>query len=143
MVDLNVKPATYSYILPRICVEIDYLIVFVPSTGVDTRYTLEECISELSKVTLKDGRIGVFLGDGFVPYCNFFPTYYLAQQLSVDQARMDVKVFAQCIAKPLNIKSRFCYVDHTYEKMVQYSEVLKEELPKYGIDYIEVAHEAT
>lgn len=138
LADLNIKPDIYSSILPQICAEIDYLIIFVPSIEIDTRYTVEECISELSKVALKDRKIGVFLGDGFVPYYNFFPTYYLAQQLSVEQAKMDVKVFSQCVAKPLNIKSRFCYVDQTYEKMVQYNEVLKEELPKYGIDYIEV-----
>ncbi len=138
LVDLYVKPAIYSHILPTISARVDYLIIFVPDTGEDAKYTLEEYISEFSEIVLKDNKAGVFLGDGFVPYYNFFPTYYLSQQLSVDQAKIDARVFSQCIAKPLNIKYRFAYVDNTQEKTIQYSRVLKKELPKYGIDYIEV-----
>ena len=60
LVDLYVKPAIYSHILPTISARVDYLIIFVPDTGEDAKYTLEEYISEFSEIVLKDNKAGVF-----------------------------------------------------------------------------------
>lgn len=137
IVDLHISPDVYEEILRKASVVIGHVIVFVPEGVVKTEDSFQEYIGAMQKIALKGTEIKVVSGDGFVPYCDLLSSYYLLSAMEIEDIRQEVKFFAECIAKPLNIKYRFDYGQHTNEKMIQYSQVLKEELPKYDIEYIE------
>lgn len=140
VVELNLEPALYKDILENICSEVDELLVFIPRKIVGTKYNFEEYISEFIGFTQEN--IKVVSGDGKIPYLNFFGSYYSEGDIIPEQAELDAKFFSQCIAKPLNIKYRFGFQGKFFDSRInQYSNILKKELPKYGIKYIELSKE--
>ena len=137
VVDLNMPPAEYVEAITRNGME--RLTVFVPKGVTDARYTFQEYIAQLSAITADRENIKVVSGDMCVPYYNFFQSYYIGKELSEKQARLDAKIFAQCIAKPLGICCRYGYIKGTKNsKEILYHQILKEELPKYGVQYREL-----
>ena len=136
IVDLNIPPDMYEKILRKASVVTDHIIVFVPENVAGTEYSFQEYICVMQKIALKGIDIKVVSGEGFVPYHDLIISYYWPFW-KIEDAKQEVKFFAECIARPLNIKYRFDYGQHTNEKMIQYSQVVKEELPKYDIEYIE------
>ncbi len=138
LTELNTAPEIYNDILHSACLKVDELIVFIPWKPANTKYSFEEYIAVISELALGNDKIKVVSGDGYVPYYNFFQSYYLEEEVSLDQARMDVKIFAQCIARPLHISYRFGVSDQNSRQANPYNEILKAELPKYGIRYVEL-----
>ena len=70
-----------------------------------------------------------------------FPTYFLKDKASALKinCKLDVKIFCEKIAPALGITKRYVG-DEPFDSVTsEYNEVLKEELPKYGIDVNEIA----
>lgn len=131
----------YSELLQKICSEVDELIIFIPVSLESPQYSFEEYVIKISELIRDNKKIKIILGDEYVPYFNFIPTYYsdyTGKDISVSQSALDAKFFAQCIAKPLNIAYRFRVRGRCSLKIDQYNIVLKEELPKYGVKFIEL-----
>lgn len=127
--------------LQKICSEVDELIIFIPGSLVSVQYRFVENVIKISELIRDNKKIKIIPGDEYVPYFNFIPTYYLdytGKDISVSQSALDAKFFAQCIAKPLNIAYRFRVMGRCSLKIDQYNKVLKEELPQYGVKFIEV-----
>lgn len=137
IVDLNISPDMYEKILRKASLVTDYVIVFVPVNVPETEYSFQEYISAMQKIVLRGTDIKVVSGEGFVPYYDLLSSYYGSLPMKIEDIRQEIKFFAECIARPLNIKYRFDYGQHTNEKMILYSQVVKEELPKYDIEYFE------
>ena len=138
VVDLHISPDVYEKVLRKASVVTGHIIVFIPQNVEETEYSFQEYICAMQKITLKDTEIKVVSGEGFVPYRELLVSYYYETfPIEIEDVRQEVKFWAECIAKPLNIKYRFEHGQHTTEKMILYSQVLKEELPKYDIEYIE------
>lgn len=144
VVDLQTSPKKYEKILQRIRDKETQIILFIPSSVQDTQFSPEEYIDELLVYGNMDNSMYVVSGDGCVPYKNFFGAYYhgresLETTFIEEQAMIDVKVFAQCIALQLNIKRRYNLMFEEKNQIEYcYSKVLREELPKYDIEYIEL-----
>ena len=137
IVDLNTSPDMYEKILRKAGVVTDHLIVFIPEKVIKTEYSFQEYIVAMQKIAIEGTEIKMVSGEEFVPYSDLLISYYVNIPIETEDARQDAKFFAECIARPLNIKYRFDYGQHTNKNMVLYNQVLKEELPKYGIEYIE------
>ena len=137
IVDLNISPDVYEKILRKVSLVTDHVIVFVPLNVPGTEYSFQEYIGAMQRIDFKGIDVKVVSGERFVPYFDLLASYYSPWIMEIEDIRQDVKFFAECIARPLNIKYRFDYGQHTNEKMTLYSQVVKEELPKYGIEYIE------
>ena len=139
IVDLQISPDVYEKILRKVSLVTGHIIVFVPIDVPETEYSFHEYIGAMQKITSEGINIKVVSGEKFVPYAELLPEYYWfwATTMEIEVIRQEVKFFAECIARPLNIKYRFDYGQHTIKKMTLYSQIVKEELPKYGIEYIE------
>ena len=137
----NVIPDLYLEPLQKMCGKVDELIVFIPGNLESAEYGFVECVIEMSKLNQDNRKIKIIPGDEYVPYFNLIPTYYLdytGKDISVIQSALDAKFFAQCIAKPLRIAYRFRVMGSNSSKIDKYNKVLKEELPKYGVNFIEL-----
>lgn len=137
IVDLNISPNKYEKILRKASVVTDHIIVFIPENVPKTEYNFQEYIGAMQIISLEGIDIKVVSGEGFVPYYDLLISYYRPLAIEIEDVRQEVKFFAECIARPLNIKYRFDYGQHNNEKMIQYSQMVKEELSKYDIEYIE------
>ena len=138
IVDLNISPDMYEKILRKASVVTDHIIVFVPEGVAETEYSFKEYLCAIQKFTLKGIDIKVVSGEKFVPYYDLLSPYYCPwRTMEIEDVRQEVKFFAECMARSLNIKYRFDYGQHTNENMILYSQIVKEELPKYGIEYFE------
>lgn len=64
-----------------------------------------------------------------------FPTYFLKKNADVaaTQAELDLTLFAERIAHPLNIRTRFVGEEPTCAVTQRYNQVMKRVLPQYGI----------
>lgn len=137
----NIIPDLYLEPLQKICGEVDELIVFIPGNLESAQYSFAEYVIKMSELIQDNKKIKIIPGDEYVPYFNFIPTYYLdyaGKDISATQSVLDAKFFAQCIAEPLSIAYRFRVMGSDSLKIDQYNKVLKEELPKYGVKFIEL-----
>ena len=69
-----------------------------------------------------------------------FPTYFIKDQAKAADANceLDVRIFAECIASPLGITMRFAGTEPTDEVTNAYNQKMKELLPGYGIEFVEI-----
>lgn len=134
--DLNIDYSLLSAAIDRILPDVVQLIIFIPSRVKKTRYSFNEYISLLGREYRHESKILIVPGDGFVPYANYFPSYYMGGVLAESQARMDAQIFAQCIAKPLHISCRYALAGDG-EKNDVYHKVLETVLPKFGVEFVE------
>lgn len=139
LIDLAVDPIEYKGIVQRACAYIEELIIVIPRLIKKSLYCFEEYVLRVMEMSGEVSKIKVISGDMYIPYYNFFQSFYLSDTILEEQARMDAKIFAQCIAEPLNIVYRFGRsAEENDKKMEQYAEILKQELPKYDIQYVEL-----
>jgi len=69
-----------------------------------------------------------------------FPTYFMKDKAKAADANceLDVRIFAECIAKPMGITKRFAGTEPTDEVTNAYNAKMKELLPGYGIEFVEI-----
>lgn len=138
LVEGNIIPDLYSEQLQKMCSDVDELIVFILQNLESLQYSFEDYVIKISELNQDNRKIKIIPGDDYVPYFNLIPTYYFGKDISATQSTLDAQFFAQCIAKPLSIAYRFCVIGRDSLKMNQYNKVLREELPKYGVKFIEL-----
>lgn len=139
LIDLEVDPIEYKEIVQHACAYIEELVIVIPRLIKKSLYCFEEYVLTVMGVAGEASKIKVISGDMYIPYYNFFQSFYLAETIWEEQAKMDAKIFAQCIAEPLNIVYRFeRRIEKDNEKLEKYAAILREELPKYEIQYMEI-----
>jgi [citrate (pro-3S)-lyase] ligase len=138
---VNCNPFTkgHKYLIEKAASECDWLHVFVvwedrsvfPS---EIRYHLvREGIKHINNVTVHKGK-------DYIVSNATFPTYFLKQlDDAVDiQCMLDIKIFAEHIAPALGIKKRYVGKEPYCPVTGAYNRTMKEILPGYGIEVIEV-----
>lgn len=136
LADFDMAPYMLEQVLPDIFTLVEELIVFVTPVGIHL-YTWREYVAAILKMSSPEHKIRVVPGDRFVPYYPILTSYYSDDELTEEAAAEEAASFAECIAKPLNIQYRFGFGSGTSEKMAQYNQILKTELPGLGVQYIE------
>lgn len=137
VVNLSYEPKLYINLIRSIKSE-ERIIIFIPKDVSGIRYTANEYISNLLEAFQQSDKVKIVSGEHIVPYYNLFQSYYLGNVLKEEQAKSDVKVFCECIARTLNIKRRYNIMMDEDGKEYIYSKILKEYLPQYGVQYIEL-----
>lgn len=138
VVDLDIPPSCYKVRLQQICSQVEYLIIFIPYGVINTKYSFEEYMDDMWRIASSTEQVLPVTGGRCVPHYNSFMSYYLEDDIALDQAVIESRIFVDCIAKPLNITCRFELKDKGSQKAKQYSIILQENLPKWGIQYIEI-----
>ena len=69
-----------------------------------------------------------------------FPTYFIRDKAKAEEANceLDIRIFAERIAKPLNITRRFAGSEPDDGVTNAYNRKMEELLPVYGIEFIEI-----
>ena len=68
-----------------------------------------------------------------------FPEYFLRGNSPQNvNGELDLKIFAECFARPLNIRRRFVGTEPNCPVTAAYNEQMKEILPRYGIEVVEI-----
>jgi [citrate (pro-3S)-lyase] ligase len=70
-----------------------------------------------------------------------FPSYFLKESstgIAETHARLDADIFARCIAPAVGVKRRFLGEEPSCPVTATYNRVLKEALPRHGIDVVEI-----
>lgn len=138
---VNCNPFTrgHQFLIEKAAKENDILHVFVvwenksvfPS---DVRYRLvEEGTNHLSNIILHKGR-------DYIISNATFPSYFIKENKEVvkTHALLDLKIFSTYIAKALGINRRYVGEEPYCELTKTYNGIMKEILPKYGIEVVEV-----
>ena len=138
---MNCNPFTlgHKYLIEKAALESDFVHVFIvwedksifPN---NVRYKLvKEGTKHLSNVIIHKG-------EDYIISNSTFPSYFLKESSDIVRihAELDIKIFAKHIAPSLGINRRYVGEEPYCLVTREYNEVMKEELPKFNIDLVEV-----
>jgi len=79
-------------------------------------------------------------GEDYIISQATFPSYFLRNDLDIviEQTTLDINLFAMKIVPCLDIEARFIGKEPFNETTRTYNEVMKQELPKYGVEVVEI-----
>lgn len=138
---MNANPFTlgHQFLIETAANACDFLYIFVvraehSTFPYDVRYDL------IAQGTAHLNNVYVISGGDYIISNATFPNYFLKSKSSATefQAALDVKIFADYIADTLGIKRRFVGTEPYCETTNSYNNKLKELLPQYGIELIEI-----
>lgn len=143
---LNCNPFTlgHKHLVHTAADENDWVHVFVvwedkSTFPRDIRYKLVcEGLSDIKNITVHKGMDYIISGATF-------PSYFLGDDNDVvkEQTNLDLKIFGERIAPKLNIKRRYVGKEPFNGTTAKYNETMKELLPKYDIEVIEIDRKET
>lgn len=138
---MNCNPFTlgHQYLIEKASDESDYVHVFVVWEDKSTfpsevRYRLiKEGIKHLKNVS-------IHRGENYIISSATFPTYFIKDNKEVVymHAKLDIEIFGQFIVPTLGITKRYVGEENYCEVTRKYNEVMKELLPKRGIEVIQM-----
>lgn len=118
---------------------VDFLIIFVIQED-EFLFSFEERYKMTVEGTKDLDNIMVVPSGDFVFSKNNFREYYVKREMeaAIANARYDINLFVEYIAKPLHITHRFAAEEHKKRVMMVYNDLLKDILPQKGMAYIEI-----
>ncbi|SHJ25377.1 [citrate (pro-3S)-lyase] ligase [Dethiosulfatibacter aminovorans DSM 17477] len=138
---MNMNPITngHLYLIEKVSEENDCVYIFIVSEDksavpFETRYRLAvESTRHLENVK-------IITGGEYIISSSTFPSYFLKDYtVWLDSyCEMDLTIFGKYIAKELNITKRYVGNEPYCKVTNRYNEKMKEILPKYGIEVIEI-----
>ncbi|MCR5809363.1 MAG: [citrate (pro-3S)-lyase] ligase [Clostridiales bacterium] len=138
---MNCNPFTkgHRYLIENAAKQADSLYVFVVSEDrsvfsfEDRMSMVKEGVSDIENVVVCPS------GDYMISYATF-PTYFMKEGADAEtaNARLDLALFARKIAPALGITKRFVGTEPYCGVTRNYNELMKELLPKEGIEVIEL-----
>ncbi|MEA4849297.1 MAG: [citrate (pro-3S)-lyase] ligase [Clostridiaceae bacterium] len=133
---MNCNPFTlgHRYLIEYAARQCDVLYIFVVEEDrsvfpFEVRFFLvKKGVSDLPNVQ-------VYPSGPYIISNQTFPTYFLKQDTDVAavQAELDLTLFAERIANPLNIRTRFVGEEPICAVTQRYNQVMKQILPRYGV----------
>ncbi|MDO4489115.1 MAG: adenylyltransferase/cytidyltransferase family protein [Eubacteriales bacterium] len=140
----NCNPFTYGhrYLIEEALKGCDLLHLFILSE--DRSYFSAAERYEMVKAgvgdLLKEGRLILHKTSDYLISSATFPTYFIKDTAKAAAANceLDVRIFAERIARPLNITRRFAGTEPTDVVTNEYNETMKRVLPEYGIEFVEI-----
>ena len=138
---MNCNPFTlgHRFLIRTAANEVDRLYVFVVSED-KSRFSFEDRIEMVRRGARGLANVTVVPSGEYMISQATFPTYFIKDTANAESiyAALDLTLFAQKIAPALNITKRFVGTEPYCALTRGYNEVMKELLPKYGIDVVEV-----
>jgi [citrate (pro-3S)-lyase] ligase len=138
---MNCNPFTlgHRYLIEYAAGKCDELYIFVVEEDrsifpFDVRFSLvQKGVSDLHNVK-------VYPSGPYIISNQTFPTYFLKKNADAVaiQAELDLTLFAERIAKPLNIRTRFVGEEPICVVTQCYNQTMKRVLPKYGVHVEEI-----
>ncbi|MBR0136668.1 MAG: [Clostridia bacterium] len=138
---MNCNPFTrgHRYLIETASKEVDDLIIFVVSED-RSRFPFEARYNMVLRGTADLPNVRVLPSGEYMISSATFPTYFIKDTAKVESiyAALDLTLFAQKIAPALNITKRFVGTEPYCSVTRNYNEIMKELLPQYGVEVIEV-----
>lgn len=138
---MNCNPFTlgHRYLIETAAREADHLYVFVVSED-KSRFGFEDRMELVRRGTEDIANVCVLPSGPYMISKATFPTYFIKDTASIESAyaSLDLTLFAQKIAPALNITRRFVGTEPYCAVTRNYNEIMKELLPKYGIEVTEI-----
>lgn len=138
---MNCNPFTkgHKYLIERAAHEVDNLYIFVVEED-KSFFPFKDRFELVKKGTDYLHNVIIIPSGKFIISAATFPGYFLKdgnKEIEVD-ASMDIRTFGKYIAKALNIKVRFAGEEPRDFVTRKYNEQMREILPQYGVEFIEV-----
>ena len=140
---MNCNPFTlgHQYLIEKAASENELVYVFVVETERSV-FSFKDRLEMIKLGTAHLDNIILVKGDEYVVSCATFPNYFLKSEstdhITLKQAELDLKIFALHLAPVLNIKKRYVGTENYCITTSTYNRVMKDVLPDYGIEVIEV-----
>ncbi|WP_394903142.1 hypothetical protein [Clostridium butyricum] len=137
---MNCNPFTngHKYLVDNAYKEVEFLIICVLEED-KSKYSFEERFSLVLKNTKEYEDILVIKSSKFIISTLTFPEYFSKDSITYDiDSTRDILLFASKIAPILNVKKRFVGEEPFCKVTKKYNEQMKEILPEYGIELIEI-----
>ena len=138
---MNCNPFTLGhYHLINIASQIvDFLYVFVVEED-RSEFLFKDRIELVKKGTSDLKNVKILPSGEFIISTTTFPEYFdkeERQSFGLDLSK-DINIFGKYIAPTFNINIRFVGEEHTDDVTRQYNETMKNLLPKYGVELLEI-----
>lgn len=138
---MNCNPFTlgHRYLIEQAVNQVDILIIFVVEEN-KSYFKFEDRIKLVRLGTQDLKNVFVVPSGKFIISTITFPEYFNKddlQEVKIDMST-DIRIFGEYIAPSINITKRFIGEEPLDYVTRQYNETLKELLPKYGIEVIEI-----
>lgn len=138
---MNLNPFTLGHksLIEKATKENDHVHVFIVKEDKSV-FPYDVRLDLLKKGTLEFKNITIHEGSEYIISSSTFPTYFIKSKEEIPKiyAKVDALIFADYIAKTLNISRRYVGSEPLSKTTNMYNEVLKEVLNKEDIEVVEV-----
>lgn len=138
---MNCNPFSngHAYLVEQALSRVDHLYVFILSEE-RSAFSFEERLAMVRGHFAGDARVRVLPSGNLMGSSLTFPDYFDREDISVSavDSSLDTAYFRDSIAKIFNISVRFVGTEPNSPVMAHYNATLKEELPKNGIEVVEI-----
>ena len=138
---MNCNPFTlgHRFLIRTAAEQVDHLYVFVVSED-SSRFSFADRIEMVRRGTRDLLNVCVIPSGEYMISKATFPTYFIKDTANAESmyAALDVTLFGSKIAKALGITRRFVGTEPYCGVTRNYNEVMKELLPKYGVEVCEI-----
>ncbi len=145
---VNCNPFTlgHKHLIETASKNEDVVYVFVVETE-RSLFPFKVRIDLVRKGTAELDNVIVMPGGRYIISNFTFPTYFIKssdnKEIVMAQTRLDVEVFARHIAPFFNMKKRYVAEEPYCPTTASYNEAMKEVLPEFGIELIEIPRKRT
>ncbi len=142
---MNLNPITkgHEYLISKASEENDvvHLIIVKEDKSV---FPYEVRLELLKQLTKKYINVVIHEGSEYCISSATFPTYFIKSKEDVPKiyAELDLNIYGTYLAKALRINRRYIGEEPYSKTTNMYNEVMKEVLPKYGVEVVEIKRKA-
>ena len=138
---MNCDPFTlgHQYLIETAAKDCDHLYVFVLSED-KGHFSAAERLEMVRRGTAHLSNVTVLPTGPYLISSATFPTYFLKNRDQVEQihCQLDVEIFARYFAPAFSVQTRYVGTEPLSVLTDQYNQVLKDNLPKQGVDVVEI-----
>ena len=139
---MNCNPFTrgHRYLIEQAQKAVDFLYIFVVEED-SSDFSFEDRFSIVKENCVDLTNIKVLPSGKYMISSITFAEYFQKEDLQEEQTiipTMDIRLFGQAIAPTLGIKKRFVGEEPLDKVTNQYNEAMKDMLPGYGVELIEI-----
>ncbi len=142
---MNLNPITlgHEFLIKKASEENDVVHLMIVKEDKSV-FPYEVRLELLKQVTKKYNNVVIHEGSDYCISSATFPTYFIKSKEDVPSiyAKLDVNIYGTYLAKALKINRRYIGEEPYSKTTNMYNEVMKEVLPKYNIEVVEVKREA-
>jgi [citrate (pro-3S)-lyase] ligase len=142
---MNCNPFTlgHKYLIEQAATRVDWLYIFCVEED-KSFFSFEERFSLLQQGTKDLANVKMLKSGNLIISHLTFPDYFLRSGVTKTKGKvysistLDIDIFCEHIAPVLDISTRFAGTEPTDPLTNSYNQLMREKLPKSGIDFIEI-----